>query len=334
MKGSVSIWPKKLAKKGVSGTNRDLIVFAFFLFLSFVFWYLNSLGKVTESEIRYPVRYINLPEERVLIEDLPSQLNLFVKGPGYSILKLKLSRDRTPVILDISSVSYRRVAGAKSLSYYVRTSTLMSKLTSQFGSECSITSIKPDTLYFTFDIVGTRRVPVVPDLNINTERQYFVKGKISVVPDSVKVTGPKRVIDTLSCVRTEYRKFTGLNRTIKRSLGLRSSKYYTLTEKSAAITIPVEQFTEAEASVEVRILNAPGSLDVRIFPDAVTVTGLVAISDYKKFKELPFEVVLDLAKANLETEKRIPLEIRNIPPFITSLRLTPPDVDFLIEKSK
>jgi hypothetical protein len=98
------------------------------------------------------------------------------------------------------------------------------------------------------------------------------------------------------------------------------------------VTIPVEQFTEAETSVQIKIINLPSALNVKIFPDAVKVSGLVAVSDYQRFRELPFEVILDLSRADLNSEKRIPLEVRNTPLFITSLRLTPPDVDFLIEK--
>ncbi len=332
MKGGSGIWPGKLTKKGRGGFDRDLIVFTFFLFLAFVFWYLNSLGKVTESEIKYPVRYVNLPKERVLVDDLPSSLDISIKGPGYSILKLKLSGDRTPVVLDISSINYRRLSGTKSLSYYVKTSSLLPMLTNQFGTECSITSIKPDSLFFTFDKVISKLVPVVPVLSINTERQYFIKGKVSVEPDTLRVTGPAHMLDTMSCIRTEPGKFTGLNRTVKKSVDILTSGKYSVSRKSATVTIPVEQFTEAETSVQVKIINSPNTLNIRIFPDAVKVSGLVAVSDYKRFRELPFEVILDLAKADLNSEKRLPLEVRNTPLFITSLRLTPPDVDFLIEK--
>lgn len=332
MKWRSGIWPGKLTKNGVRSIDKDLIVFAFFLFLSFMFWYLNALGKVSDSEIKYPVRFANLPEGKVLMEELPSKLDIFVKGPGYSVLKLKLSGDRKPVVLDISSINYRRVAGTKVLTYYVKTSSLVPGLSNQFGPDCTISSIKPDTLFFTFDRVITKLVAVKPDLEINTERQYFVKGIVTVEPDSVRVTGPAHLLDTMNSIRTGFRKFSGLNRPIKRTLDLCQSKEYSISGKNVTITVPVEQFTEAETNVPVKIINSSNTVNVRIFPDAVKVTGLVAVSDYKRFRELPFEVILDLAKADLNSEKRIPLEVKNVPLFVTSLRLTPPDVDFLIEK--
>jgi len=147
---------ENLTKKEVSAINRDVVVFAFFLFLSFVFWYLNSLGKEIEAGIRYPVKYINLPKERVIVEEPPVKLNLYLKGPGYSILKLKVSANRTPVIIDISKVNYMRVPGSKSLNYYIVTSGLTKSLTVQLRSGCEITSIKPDTLFFTLNKVVTK----------------------------------------------------------------------------------------------------------------------------------------------------------------------------------
>lgn len=161
MKGENGIRPENLTKKGVRVINRDVAVFAFFLFLSFIFWYLNSLGKEVEAGIKYQVKYTNLPKERVINEDLPIDLNLFLKGPGYSILKLKISGNKAPVIIDISKVNYKRTPGGKVLNYFIVTSGLTKSLNVQMRSGCEITSIKPDTLFFTFDkvIANTSAMP-------------------------------------------------------------------------------------------------------------------------------------------------------------------------------
>jgi hypothetical protein len=214
VKWEISIWLKKLTEKGGSSIDRDVIIFSFFLLLSFIFWYLNSLGKELEYNIKYPVRYVNLPEDRVLSEDLPSRLDLYLKGPGYSIIKLKISGNHTPVILDVSNISYRRVPGSRTLSYYVITSGLIPKIKNQLRAECDITSIKPDTLFLSFDKIITKQVEVVPVVDVVTERQYFVKGKIIVDPDTVSITGPKNVLDTIKHVKTRYKKLKGVDETI------------------------------------------------------------------------------------------------------------------------
>jgi hypothetical protein len=153
VKGEDGIRPENLTKKGVRVINRDVAAFAFFLLLSFIFWYLNSLGKEAEAGIVYKVNYTNLPKERVISDYLPAELDLFLKGPGFSILKLKISARKAPITIDISKVNYKRAPGGKSLSYYIVTSGLTKSLNVQMRNGCEITTIKPDTLFFTLEKV-------------------------------------------------------------------------------------------------------------------------------------------------------------------------------------
>ena len=146
-------------KKGLLGINRDVAVFAFFLLLSFIFWYLNSLGKENETGIKYQVEFTNIPKERVITSEQPDELNLFLKGPGYSILKLKVFGKQAPLIIDFLKVSYKRSPGDKALSYYIVTS----------GFE--ITSIKPDTLFFTLDKVVANSAVIQENKSDNKKKQ-------------------------------------------------------------------------------------------------------------------------------------------------------------------
>jgi hypothetical protein len=332
VKWSGGIWFKKLAEKREKGIDREVVVFSFFLLLAFIFWYLNSLEKSVEYNMEYPVRYINLPKERVLEDDLPAAIDLYLKGPGYSILKLKLAGNRSPVILDVSTINYRRVPGSRTFSYYIITTGLIPKLRNQLRTECEISSIKPDTLFFSFDRIITKKVQVTPHIEVSTEKQYLVKGKILAYPDTISITGPKRILDTIYTVKTKLKKLRGVNETITKSFALVTPEGCTISSRKVTLTIPVEQFTEAEINVPVKILNCPDSITVKIFPDVVSVKCLVAIGDYKKFEEIPFEVVLDLAMVDLNSSEKIPVGFRNIPPFVSSLRVTPSTVDFLIEK--
>lgn len=327
-----AIWTKRLFRKKGSGNDRDIVIFGFFLLLSFIFWYLNSLEKEVEYSIRYPVRYVNLPEERVLADDLPSRLELYLKGPGYSILKLKMSGNRSPVILDVSSINYRRVPNSRALNYYIVTTGLIPKLKNQLRAECDITTVKPDTLFFSFDRIITRQIPVEPDVEVNTERQYLVKGGLVAEPDTIVITGPRRILDTLSSVRTKTVKMRGVRESVTRSISLVIPEKCTLSEKKVLVTVPVEQFTEAEVKVPVKLINCPDSIYLRIFPDVVTVRALVAVGDYKKFEQVPFEVILDASRLDLNSADKLPLAFRNVPPFVSSMRVSPPKVDFLIER--
>jgi hypothetical protein len=151
VKGGDGIVNENLTKTKVRVIKKDIAVFAVFLFISFILWYLNSLGKESEAGINYQIKYINLPKERIINSELPAELNLYLKGPGYSILKLKISGNKTPLDIDISKVNYKRSPEGKTTDYYIVTSGLAKSLNVQMRSGCEIISIKPDTLFFTLD---------------------------------------------------------------------------------------------------------------------------------------------------------------------------------------
>lgn len=139
--------------------NKEVFVFAFFVLISFIFWYLNSLDKEIESTIRLPVRYTSIPRGRMVTEENPERINLYVKGTGSAVLRRKMTGRKNPVTIDISKVNYRRVPGSKEPRYYLITSNLARSFRVQLRSEFEITTIKPDTLFFTLEKMDQSVIP-------------------------------------------------------------------------------------------------------------------------------------------------------------------------------
>jgi hypothetical protein len=141
---------KKLTRNS-RGINKDIFIFAFFLIVSFFFWYLNSLRKEVETTIRYPLRFTNIPRGREVTASDPSKLTLYLKGTGSSIIRQKLSSRKNPLSIDISKVIYRRLPDNRQPKYYLVSSSLVRSFNVQLRSEFEIISIKPDTLFFTLE---------------------------------------------------------------------------------------------------------------------------------------------------------------------------------------
>jgi hypothetical protein len=150
MEGKTGIWFNKLTKKEVSKLNKNVIIFAFFLFLATVFWYLNSLGKEIKSDFRYSVNFINPPKGRVVSGDIVSKLQIELKGQGYSLLKHKISGVRTPLVVDLSKLTFKRIPDSKPTRYYVLSTGLITNFKKQIGNGFDVLSVKPDTIFLTF----------------------------------------------------------------------------------------------------------------------------------------------------------------------------------------
>jgi hypothetical protein len=161
MDGNTGIWYKKLTKKEVSLINKNVVIFAFFLFIAFIFWYLNSLGKEIKSDFRYPVKYINAPKGKPISSDLPEKLSLELKGQGYLLLKRKITGNKTPLAVDLSKVTFKRIPDSKPVRYYILSAGLIQSFKKQMGSGFDVLSVKPDTIFFTFstnDNVSDKKV--------------------------------------------------------------------------------------------------------------------------------------------------------------------------------
>lgn len=314
--------------------DRDVLVFSFFLVLSFIFWYLNGLSKEIENSVKYPVRYINPPRDKVLVGTLPSRLELQLKGPGYSILKLRLSGSRAPVVIDMSRINYNSPLRQESDEYYVLTNNLKDNFARQLRADYEILSISPDTLLFQFDRVGTKKVPVIADVNVVTEKEFFVNGEIAVNPDSVFISGPYPVIDTVMHVKTRPRRYANINQPFTRTLQLAGSKDYVISERRVEISVPVEQYTEAKLMLPVKLINRPDSIDVKMFPDEVDVRILVAVSDYNRVFESGIQAHVDFMAINPEASDKLPVSIINVPLWVHSLRYSPQELDYIIENRR
>ena len=216
--------------------NREIPVFAFFLLLSFVFWYLNELSKELQGSINYPVRYINPPKDRIVTGDLPDKLEMDLRGPGYSILKVKLSGSRAPVVIDFSKVAPRRIPGQLPR-YYLVTSGLMGNFSKQLHADFDILAIHPDTLFFGYDKLVTRKMPVIPNLRV--EPALGKKVIIVADPDSIPVTGPQHVLDTLHGIPTKHRSFKRMNENFRSRIPIECPEYLQTSQKRVTVEVTV-----------------------------------------------------------------------------------------------
>jgi len=157
---------EKNEEKRTGVLNRDVFAFAFFLILSFSLWYLNSLGKEAEAEIRIPFNFISIPEGKSIEGDIPARISFTLRGPGYSILKLKFISRKTPVNIDLSGVAYNMVTEEKTPDYFLVTAGLTRDFASQLRSGCAIVSVKPDTLFFSINRRDIKSDPESADSSV------------------------------------------------------------------------------------------------------------------------------------------------------------------------
>jgi hypothetical protein len=311
--------------------NRRVLIFFFFLLLSILFWFLTAMNKEYATSISYPVRYIRFPEKKVLVNDIPDRLELTVNASGYTLLRYKLQSRIAPIIFDVNSFSLNKVLGDPSV-LYILTSYAKDRIANQLSSEIEILNISPDSLFFQFADKVSRKVPVVPDLDISFEKQYMQVGPYLVEPDSVTISGPEGLIDTFKFAATVPVVMSDVNRSFDMELEMQPLHKVEYDPLEVWIQVPVEKFTEASVKVQIEVINMPESLLLRPFPPAVTVNCQIGLSAYETLNEHLFRAVIDYSEVGKMLGNKLQVKIIKMPVYIQSVNFTPKSVEYIVER--
>jgi len=311
--------------------RKETLIFSFFLFITIIIWFMKALEKNYTTDIDYPVRYRDFPEDKTLIGEVPDHLTLKVFAHGYILLQHKISSRYIPLVISVKSFSPRAMRGVDSGFYFLETRYLKDYIDKQLSSEFEILDVKPDTLIFPFSEVLKAKLPVKQNLKYKLDQQMILRKKPSFVPDSVEVTGPDYILDTLQYVLTRNRDLGLIAGDQEFDIALKPVKHTTFGQEKVKMTFEVEKFTEKSMAVPVSIINAPDSLRLITFPRQVMVTCQVGLSNYERLQAAMFKAVVDYTNI-AEGQPRIKVDLLRSPEFVTAVRYSPKTVEYLIEK--
>lgn len=311
--------------------NRKLIIYLVCVCISTIFWFLNALNKQYSVELTFPVKYINWPANKILINKPSDHFVLKVNSFGFTILRYKLSLAFSPLVFNVNEFTEGKLALTERSEYAIPTRPLIHRLSEQVSNELNITDIHPDTLIFLFDKVTSRKVKVKPNVSFELKQQHFLNDAITTIPDSVLVSGPESILDTLSFVSTTDQHYKDVHQTIRQNIPLKASKNLILGTSRVLLEIPVEEFTEKQITVPVTVRDLPQGMRVNLFPDKVNVSFMIALSRFKEVKPGDFKVSVS-SQDILNNKDLLRLSIDSQPPFAHSVVLVPEQIEYLIEK--
>ncbi len=312
--------------------NKRIIIFLFFLLLSILLWFLTALNKDYNTIISFPVRYTRIPGELVLINNAAERLDLNVQSRGFTLIRLKMQSKLSPLELDVNSFSLQSVPDESPIVIYLVTSLIIDKLQNQLTPDIRINSVVPDTLILLLTEKFTKKVPVRPDLNMEFERQFMQVGKLRITPDSVTVSGPDKIIDTIKFISTQHEELLGLKKNVSLEIDLLPQDMLEYSVREVVVNIPVEKFTEESVKVPIEVINLPDSLFLRTFPANVEITYRVGLSDYKMVNEHMFIAVLDYSAKESSIGNKLEIQLVKVPEYVQVTNFTPKSVEYIIEK--
>jgi len=298
--------------------------FLFFLAFTSVVWLFTQFSKKYTQEVEIDIQYVNLPEDRILNEDSDQTLKLTLNGNGFRLINHMWSKPRLQ--LDIANA----IEKGNDYHFYVdkENQTMKDKL----NFKGNILSVQKDTLKVKLDINLKKKIPIRILEEIAYAPGYGSDKGVVLLPDSIMINGPERIVDTIQYIDTENLKLEGLNTDYKTVLAIKVDSLpsrVTITPKEVEASISVSKFTEGSQEVPITLMNMPEGKEIKIFPKEVKVVYRVGLDKYNEISVRNFKVIADYNKV-AEDSSFLILELIDMPISIHDVRLQDKQVQFVI----
>ncbi|TMM56912.1 YbbR-like domain-containing protein [Maribacter algarum] len=307
--------------------KRKVKVFLVFLFCSTSAWFISNLSESYISNTTFELEYANAKEDLMLVNSSQDKINVKLEAVGFQFLGFNFKKKN--IAIDLSAVA------KEGRQYYLSYQNYRAQIEKQLPSSMRLIDIEKDTLFFDFQEVISKEVPVKPQLNLSLEQNYLLDGKLKVTPATVIIKGPRNEIDTIANVKSSKINLIDLTSDFTRKatvivpVGLRFS---TFSETSITVSGKVSRFSEKMITIKVKVLNLPTGTSVKMFPDKVNVLCKGTIGALKDLEPSDFTVIADFDKKKNSKSKRIALRLNKIPEQLSSAILQEMEVEYILKR--
>ncbi|MFC1887742.1 hypothetical protein ACFLYK_02935 [Candidatus Cloacimonadota bacterium] len=172
--------------------RKNLLLKILVIILALLFWVLQNLWRDHKETIELPVRFSNLADNLILLDETSDTIPLNFESRGLDYIVFHMSE--VFIQVDASNFKYGKN------SFRIRPSDLRNQ-----------GRVKIDMDEFEYDIEYQVELDMIIDRNIKLQIQFasagdeefFLKNKISDPNRKLLVTGPKSIIDELTEIKTE-----------------------------------------------------------------------------------------------------------------------------------
>ncbi|MCF8218961.1 MAG: hypothetical protein K9I29_09230 [Bacteroidales bacterium] len=325
--------PVNFRKSYEKKLRQRLTVFAVCFLIALFLWLVIKLSNAYVSEVEYSLTYQNNTSDKILAEASDSTIFIKVKSSGFKLLDIKWFSSSHEVKMSVDHTFMTPYYSENQYNYYVLPDEAISKVERQLGEITKIEDIRPDTLYLWMDEKSSKRVVVKPQLNISYRSQFQPYSDIEIEPDSVRVSGPSGIIDTLTEIHTEAFQAEEVDDDISGQLKLILPDKTESKQNTVALNIDVEEFTETslEVPVKANIVDGRGR-SIKTFPKKVKISFWVALKDYQKISPGQFAASIDASTLDtFSTDDKVKVNASQFPSYVKNLRVTPRYVEYIIQ---
>jgi YbbR domain-containing protein len=308
--------------------NKKLSTYVLFIFISFSFWFLSMLSKQHETTLKVPVEYVNFSPDKVLVSTPVSFIEVRIKAPGFSILFYNLMRS-SKLNLDIQQANTKPKKGGSEVFWLMNSK--RKHIAKILSSSMELIAITPERLIIPFSNKAKKKVAVKLQRSIDLSPEIWFAKPIDLLPDSVMIYGKKEQLDAVDFIETEELLLVDVSESSKHSLLLNIPIDVQCKIENIEVVIDVEPFVEQLIKYQVEARNLKKGYSIRLFPELVQVTLRAPKDKYSMLQTDFLKLKVDASLIS-DQNRRLEIEVENLPSFIQLQRVYPSSVEFLLIK--
>ena len=289
-------------------------------------WVVHALNRNYTYTLKVPVKFLNLPSNKLIVGELTEKLDVEIKTRGLKLLFISLKKNYNEVIVDFNLIKNN----AKSQAYSINN--VYFNLKNSINFDVELIKIRPDTLFFSINKSNSKLLPVKANLKVNCLPGYSIISKPTITPAYVTVSGDSISLQKMDTVYTYFLNLKDVHQNFTSPVQLK--KPYTSINynvKDVQLSFNVDKLIESSIKIPVQIMNNTGNETIKLLPNFITIKYLVAMKDYENINENSFKAVVNFEHIK-EKQKNLQVEIIRAPSEAKIIKTTPSTISYLIYK--
>lgn len=319
---------KNLSKASV---NKKLYVFLVCLFLSTFYWLINVLGNQYTSELHVEINYKNQPEKYVILSELPSSFKTTVTTDGYTLLAYQLKIKKPFVEINLDDYQFEKGRNLNE----ILVDDFRNDIKKQLSDKIEINEITPKKIIVRLDDKVIKTLIVIPFYKLSFKNQYQLSDSVKVNPNTIEVSGPKHVLDTLNYIPTVFAEINNIEGLIQKTIKLDANflvkNHLQAVNSEVDINIVTDRFTEYKLTLPIKIRNNPDSVDVSIIPENIEIKFMIPLSKISLLNPEEFNAIIDFNEQS-KIYKKLKVHLVKHPSFLKSITIKPANVEYVLKR--
>lgn len=247
--------------------GHNVVLYIMCFIVASVFWFIIRLDDRYEREFNIPIEMTNVPDSVIIIDDVPKNLNVVLKGKGTQFVRYTVSN------MPKFTIDFRQLRDGGRMA--ISRAKIESRLRDIFGQSVTVLVVNPDSMRIRYASGYGFKLPLKVNHKVSANSGSVISGEVTASVDSVTVYTISGKRPDVDFIETESVECVNLSDTSYRQVAVKQLEGMRVVPSKVGVVIPVEQLVSRKRMLQVGTENVPIGSRLIFHPTTIEVSYLV-----------------------------------------------------------